>query len=266
MPEPEKTPVIDPAAAAAQDAATLPKELEGKTAADIWKMVEAERAKVVEITKSKERSDALAQDIAMAALDQRRAGNAPAGATPVVDAEPDREEDMAGWIQFQIKKGVAEGVRPLVESYTRDRGIVMASSAETAITKAASKFHDWDEHQAAVNAFLQNYPAEVRAQAAAVEEAYYRVKGHATTEKEREARVREQNSVGAGGRVGGLDTRVAEPKLSDEQTRVTQNLLGGVPAEMLTFDGAGAVSIDDFLAAKSRAAEKAKGGNNAARQ
>jgi hypothetical protein len=249
---------IDPEKAAADAAAAaMPDEVKGKSVTEIWKMVEAERARAAEISKGKERAEQLAQEIAMAALEQRR----PAAAQPPVPAatEPDREADPEGWMAFKVKQQVDATIKPFMENYTRDKSMVVGGMLDTAKARVAAQFPDYAEHAKAIEEFTRNYPAEVLAQPGAYEEAYYRVKGMATVAKEREARVREQAGLESGGRVG-VGARDEGPKLTEEQTRIATNF--GISAtEHAALSGAGTVTIDDYLATKA----KGVGGTHATR-
>lgn len=236
----------------------LPKELEGKTPAEIWAMVEEQKGKTAEAVKSRERAEAIAQEIAMAALDGRRAEPV----KKVETAAPDKETDPDGYMDYVINQRVEARVKPLETSYNKDRQMVMNGMFESAKSRVASQFSDWAEHEAAINEFLKNFPPEVLAQQGALEEAYFRVKGRATYAKETEAKVREQATMGAGGRVGVQESKSEAPKFDDEALRIAKEL-GADIAPFTLFKGGGKVSIDDYLAAQ--AAAKTKGGTNAAR-
>jgi hypothetical protein len=162
-------------------------------------------------------------------------------------------------MSFQIDKRVTEKVKPLADAYTRDRNMVMGGMVDGAKTRLAAQFSDFAEHAQAIDEFVRNYPADVLAQPGALEEAYYRVKGRAVTQREAEAKVREQAGLEGRGRVG-VGERREEPKISEEQLRIASNF--GVSAtEFNILEGPGSLSIDEYMAAKA----KAKGGNNATR-
>jgi len=239
----------------------LPKELEGKSAAEIWKLVEAEKERTAAANKARERAEAISQEIAMAALEGRRA---PGQEPKKQDAAgPDKETDPDAWMAWEMDRRVDAKVKPIMDAYTKDRQMVMGGMFESAKTRVAGQFHDWNEHEAQINEFLKNFPADVVAQPGAIEEAYYRVKGRAVAAKEAEARVREQSPMGQG-RVGVPERAAEQPKFNADQTRIAQNL--GVELGTFTvLDGPGAVSIDEYNAAKVAAAAKAKGGSNATR-
>jgi len=262
MPEPDAP--IDPTPAAPSDDildTQLPEEVRGKSAAEVWRMVEVERARGAEAQVARQRAEAIAQEIAMAALDQRRA--APAEALAAAPAEPDRDSDPEAWMNYQIDKRVNERVRPMVDGYTRDRQMVVGGMLDNARARVASQFPDWSEHQAEIEAFVRNYPADVLAQPGALEEAYYRVKGRAVATRERETRIREQSGLEVHGRVGVGERRPEAPRLSEEQARVARNF-DVAPDTYAALEGPGAVSIDEWVAMKDKMA-KSRGGSNAAR-
>lgn len=241
----------------------IPKELEGKSVAEIWKMVEQEKNRTNEANRGRERAEALAQEIAMVALEGR---GQPATAEHTKETGiPDKETDPEGWAAFDINRRVDAKIKPLADAFAKDHQMVMGGLVDSAKLRVASQFHDWAEHEGAINEFLKNYPAEVLAQTGALEEAYYRVKGRAVYAKERENLVREQASMGAGGRVGVLENRQDETKFSDDTLRVATEL-GADISTFTLFKGGGSVNIDDYLAAKQKDAEaKKKGGTHATR-
>lgn len=248
----------------AEGAATgLPKELEGKTPAEIWAMVEAEKGKTGEAIKARERAEAIAQEIAMAALDGRRVA-VPETKKQDVSA-PDKEADPDAWMAYEIERRVDAKLKPLADNYAKDRQMVMGGMFESAKSRVAGQFPDWSEHEAAINEFLKNFPAEVLAQPGAIEEAYFRVKGRATHAKEVEARVREQATMGAGGRVGVGEKKEEAPKFSDDTLHAAA-ALGTDLTGFTMFKEGNSFSIDEYLAAKAKNGEsKTKGGPNAAR-
>ena len=85
---------------------TLPTEVQGKTVTEIWRMVEAERARGAEIDKARQRAEQFAQEIAMAALDRRP--NTPSLA-PAAAPEPDRDENPDAWIRRQHRSNPPPG-------------------------------------------------------------------------------------------------------------------------------------------------------------
>lgn len=256
MAEPEEVDIESTPESTPSPESDLPVEVQGKTPAEIWKMVQNERARADENVKARTRAESLAQEIAMAALDRRSATPDP---TPAASLEPDRENDPEGWISFQVKRQVEAHVKPFVEGYGRDRQMVIGGMVDQAKARVAAQFPDYFKHAEAINEFVKNYPADVIAQPGALEEAYYRVKGRAVAQQELEAGIRAQAGLDPGGRFASGERRET-PKLSSEQLRVAEGL-GVAETEYSMTEGGGAVSIDDYLAAKA----KAKGGNHATR-
>src|SRR5258706_16320303 len=79
----------------------LPKELEGKTPAEIWALVEAEKDKTDDAIKAREKAEAIAQEIAMAALDGRRVEQQAAKKDETATV-PDKETDPDPYMDYLI--------------------------------------------------------------------------------------------------------------------------------------------------------------------
>jgi len=250
--------------AAADDkggAGAVPAEIQGKTPAEIWAMVTAEREKAAELTKAKQRAEAMAQEVMLSALDRQT----PTKQEAKPDAAPDREEDPEGFIAWSVKKQLNETLAPVIKSYTQDRHTVMGQAVEMAKQRTRAMFPDWDKHATQIEEFARNYSPDVLAQPNAYEEIYYRIKGRATAIADTEQRVREQASVETRGRTGvGSREDERQPATVDaDQSRIAAGL-GVDPAFYTVLEGSGKVSLDDYMTAKASVA-KAKEKANAAR-
>lgn len=241
-------------------APAVPAELAGKTPAEIWALVEAEKAKTTAALAAKTKAEQIAQEVAMAALDQRRMPAPPAA--PVKDEVPDREVDPEAWIAYQVKKQVAETIKPIADVYSRDRGVVLSSAAEMARLKVKTMFPDYAEYEQELNSFLQNYGPEIHANPAAIEEAFYRVKGKSIAIKEAEKRAKEQAQVASGTRQGVADDAPKPPQFTDDQKRVASQF-GTDLSQWGILEGAGTVTVDEYLAAKTKLAAEQRAAQGA---
>ena len=239
----------DEAAETQQKTVDLPPELAGKTAAEIWEMAKSEQVKAENERERRERAEAIAQELALQVT--HRAQIQQNLAQP--ETPPDRESDPEGWIEWRIKQGVDAAVKPLVGQYQRDRTVTYTNMVENAKRMVASEFPDWPVYAPEIEKFISNFSPDVLANPNAFREAYYRVKGQKMSVVEAEKRVRDQAAIETRGRVGGPVDRVEPPTISAEAKRVAEGL-GIDTAPFAAFAGAGTVTVDEYLAAKQKAA------------
>lgn len=170
---------------------------------------------------------------------------------------PDRDEDPDGHLKATIAKTVQEALKPvgsaIGEYQQKDRQLLMQTRIDLEKQRMKERYGSlWSEMEKDVEKYLGGYPLEQQAAPGAIQEAFNRVFGSRSLEREAETRKKAQSALGTGGHTPGPSDAplpTSTRKLSDRELAAA-TAAGMTEKQFRAAQGPGRMSIDEWVALK----------------